>query len=742
MNRFGFLFALTGLVGLAMIWASGVDLIYSRVGFGMVVLGAALGLLALGSMFKTRPEGRSLVALSSLAGAGYFIWRALSGGPVGLAVPDVVQVLLFVCVYYLVFVSDVRVKRWILAGLGLVCLVQVGMAAAQISMGNSFYVWKDNPEKLGNTSGLFGHYNPFAAFLNGSLFFFLSYLCLGRSLAWRVACAVLVVGLLSGVVVSGSRGGWVALVMALVVWMILLTGHLWQRKSKAFGPVLLIGIIVSVGGIGSSIWAVQKITEKRVEEVGKELGREMDTKVQDGGRLAMQQIAFEIFLESPATGQGARSFSYLSLENWDPDELQLWMGNLDFAHNEYLQTLSDYGVIGLLIVMILLIVHGVLGAFGIIWNSGGKDQGSSVWQLGAAGGLVAILAQCFFSFLIHVPSLICLVALQLAILAGAREENPDSVQRVGGRVLGLIMLGVAVAVGVLGWKFSNSYLNRESAHRDFLTVGTEYGADLVLSEMEKAGDLAWDFSAFEQAGREAMRYAMKADESRDLEMARRFRERARTLFKKALVINPHSPVALCGLPQVEDALGNFLEAEEGHQLAMKKIWSREYHLRPYFFAARSAYTRGYYIYQDGDRERAGELYRQAKERIEKRREILVEFRENDETKQLRELVDSWLAYLEGVRLVKEGDRVWSLRPRKPENAERAHALMLAAETRYKRSQKILEPIEAQWKVGWEKLQANLELFQTVKISAAELTLEEIEAIANSEAGLDSPSENR
>ena len=77
MNRFGFFIALIGLVGLVMVWASGVDLVYSRVGFGMIILGGALGLLALGSLIETRQEARYPVILACLIGAGYFVWRAL-----------------------------------------------------------------------------------------------------------------------------------------------------------------------------------------------------------------------------------------------------------------------------------------------------------------------------------------------------------------------------------------------------------------------------------------------------------------------------------------------------------------------------------------------------------------------------------------------------------------------------------------------------------------------------------------
>jgi hypothetical protein len=99
-----------------------------------------------------------------------------------------------------------------------------------------------------------------------------------------------------------------------------------------------------------------------------------------------------------------------------------------------------------------------------------------------------------------------------------------------------------------------------------------------------------------------------------------------------------------------------------------------------------------------------------------------------------------LVFLEAERLFLEGDRVW--KKASPRDPERAHALMVAAETRYKRSRKDLEAIEPRWKVQWDNLQKNLELFKLVKVSTAELTPEEIEAIANPEAVLDSSPENR
>ena len=735
MRKIDWLVAVLGVIGFILVAAAGVDLVYTRVGAGMCVLSGALALFAIRS---TAGSGRAGLMLMVFFGAAYFVVRALLVGPLGLAIPDMVQVVVFLGVYCLVLGSNLHFKRAMIAGLGVLCAVNLGVAAFQMPEANSFFVWKENPEELRFVSGLFGHYNPFSAFLNGSLFFFLSYLFLGKQRILRVFCGLMVVGLLSGVVLSGSRGGWVSLVIGIAVWLFLLMGYLWSRQSKLQGPVVLLGTLFVVFGSCSSIWAVKKISLNRAEQAGREVGPVAEVQVNDGGRLAMQQMAFEIFLDSPVLGQGPRSFSYLSLENWDPDMLWIRIGIPDFAHNEYLQVLSDYGAVGFLIIIVLLIAHGVLGTFQIIGNHDGRREEDDlpIWQLGAAAGLAAILAQCYFSFLLHVPACVILVALQLGILGnvGGPGNAPFAVRALGR----IVAVSIAVISGIMGWRFSNAFLDTQGAMEESGNVVGESDAFSLVSKLEEASRLSWDPRASESAGQMLMSFAMVSDQKRDVEQARRFRERARVSFGKALQLNPHSPVALSGMPQLDDALGDFESADRGHRLAMEKLWPLEFHLRPQFFAARGAYARGYDAYRKGLKGQAEKFYRLAKERLEMPEKIFGQ--ERKDSYNMRVALESWLGFLEGERLYREGDRVWKeARPRDP---ERAHALMLAAETRYKASQQTIEPIEPQWEKDWDKLEQSLKIFKFGRVKPAKLSPEEIEAIANPEAVLDSSSENR
>lgn len=732
MRKIDWLVAALGMIGFILVAATGVDLVYARVGAGMLVLSAA------GVFYAIRPSeksGQGVLGLMVFLGAAYFAWRALLVGPLGLAVPDVVQVLLFLLVYFLVLYSPPQFKRVMIAGLGVICVAHLGVAAFQMPEENNFFVWKEDPEKLEYLTGIFGHYNPFSAFLNGSLFFFLSYLFLGKKWGVKALFGLLIVGILSGVVLSGSRGGWVSLVIGAMVWIFLLMGYLWKRQSKLLGPVVLIGFLLVIAGAFSSVWMVKKISSERI---GLEIEQMWEVPLDDGGRLAMQQMAFEIFLDSPVLGQGPRSFSYLSLENWDPEMLWIRIGMPDFAHNEYLQVLSDYGAVGFLIIIVLLIAHGVLGTFQIIGNHDGRREEDDlpIWQLGAAAGLAAILAQCYFSFLLHVPACMVLVALQLGILGNVERRGRALL---GVKALGrMVVVSIAVISGIMGWRFSNAFLDTQGAMEEFGNVVGESDAFSLVSKLEEAGRLSWDPKVSESAGQALMSYAMVSDQKRDVEQARRFRERAKVSFGKALQLNPHSPVALSGMPQLDDALGNFESADRGHRLAMEKLWPLEFHLRSQFFAARGAYARGYGAYRKGLKGQAENFYRLAKDRLEMRGKVFGQ--ERKDSYNMRVALESWLAFLEGERLYREGDRVWKeARPRDP---ERAYALMLAAESRYKKSRKVVEPIDSQWKADWAKLKQSLDIFKLGRVKPAKLSPEAVEAIAIPEAVLASPAKNR
>ena len=713
--------------------ATGIDLITSRIGVGLVGLGVALCVVSILRLVNPPQSSRPWLTIFSLLGAGYLVGRALMGGPEGLAVHDIALVLSAIGIYLSVTSTGRGVRGFWIILLAILVAVNVGLAISQSVLESPFYFWQPGGSDESHAIGLFAHYNAFASFLNGTVFFFLSYTFFGRNVAARWACALLSLGLIVTLVMSQSRGGWLSFVVGGSLWMVLLILFLKQRRSKLLGIISIAVVLLGVGGIVSSVWVVQRITEKRVEKYEENTGRKVEAKVSDGGRVAFQQMGFEIFLDSPVVGGGARAFSYRALEKWDPDTLELWMGDPEFAHNEFIQLLSDYGLVGFVLVLALLFIHGILGVINLV-SEDDRDSGLSIWQLGAAGGLVAMLCQSYFSFIFHFPACVVLCAFQLAILASQSKEKPKNrpVFRFTELVIGIGGLGVAAALAFLGINFFKGYLLSKEAVQKLTAAESVEDVFTGLETLEKAGDRSWDPKSFEIVARRAMLEANTALQGNDPAVAEKFNLRAKAAFERSLELNPNFSAALAGLPRVEDALGNHAAAEEGHQKAMKLIWAREIKLRPYFHAARSSFLQA--LKSDNDAI-ALDLLREAKSRILKRREILEPRRELDEEKEIRGIIQAWLNYYEGRAIFQRGNDIWI--NAKPRNPELALAFLLEAQTRYQLSEKLVKGKDPRWEREAKQLKFSVETLEAAQYQPVKLSEEQIGNAIEKEAVLDS-----
>ncbi|MGB1888511.1 MAG: hypothetical protein ACPHOK_02810, partial [Akkermansiaceae bacterium] len=70
----------------AIIAATGIDLITSRIGVGLAGLGVTLCVVSILRILSPPQGSRPSLTIFSLLGAGYFVGRALMGGPEGLAI--------------------------------------------------------------------------------------------------------------------------------------------------------------------------------------------------------------------------------------------------------------------------------------------------------------------------------------------------------------------------------------------------------------------------------------------------------------------------------------------------------------------------------------------------------------------------------------------------------------------------------------------------------------------------------
>ena len=137
------------------------------------------------------------------------------------------------------------------------------------------------------------------------------------------------------------------------------------------------------------------------------------------GRAHFWSVALDIIADHPIIGAGLGSFG-LAYTHYDSRNGLL---RLEQAHNDYLQILSDAGIIGGLLGLFFIIVlfrRGFLRA-----NS--SDIFRNGVAIGALAGCFAVLVHSFYDFTLHTTSnaLLFLVFAALATLGSGVEFKPE-----------------------------------------------------------------------------------------------------------------------------------------------------------------------------------------------------------------------------------------------------------------------------------------------------------------------------
>lgn len=326
---------------------------------------------------------------------------------------------------------------WGLAALG---AVAAGMAVYQhfadprwLMMGRVQAV-----QFIGRSSGPFGIPNSLAAFLN-LLLPALVALALQRrgGAVQRILCGYLAAMLAAGILLTVSRGAWLSLGVALVAWP-LLVGR--SPVRRLLGSAAVAAVLVVVIGV---VYLRAPEVRQRVDQLAR-------TRI-ELSRTVMWRAGWRLFLDHPVLGTGAGSYAVM-FERHRPG---LFWDNPQWAHNDYLNTLSDYGAVG------FLLSFGVMGVFGwhglrqLARGGGGAAEESAddrrrrTLRVGVAIGLLAFALQLFVDFNLKIPALAQAAAVLLALALPSGVADGSGVFRPAPRLPWFVPAGLAVLVAVL-----------------------------------------------------------------------------------------------------------------------------------------------------------------------------------------------------------------------------------------------------------------------------------------------------
>lgn len=456
---------------------------------------------------------------------------------------------------------------------------------------------------------------------------------------WSAAASSVGVGL------SISRGSFLGWLIGNGVWL----GR-WLRRGPLnwAGKLVLLSLVVgALAGALSLARGDEKIMKRWDMLLGKK-GEGWERLLSGDGdfRIELARNGLEIWKQAPWFGHGPASFDleHLRWAAWKKGTRAV------FTHNDYVNTLCDYGAVGFFFVSLFWIYLALF-----LWHRG-KSRGSDS-KADACTGLgwsvtALMLVHALVDFNYHIPATAISSFLLLGIATAVIWPERAALRKAWLHVLFMLLAtGLAVGTAARGW-------GTWAGWRSIPEKGAE-AAKLPVETLEKMGQEMdrWDPRSPVLAETLADAYRLKLTEvyfspqESSPEAARlrkekldRLAEAAILWYRKAEERSPKDDAYYVRRASVLDLQGKFSEAEVLYRMGMQKRPNGK------FFAV----SYGNHLWRKGDLEGA-------KVEFEKAIALPGDVRagnsaEKDSTKEAEEMlaqVKEWIAKGVGVRQVKK-----------------------------------------------------------------------------------------
>jgi O-antigen ligase len=232
---------------------------------------------------------------------------------------------------------------------------------------------------------------------------------------------IFAVGLMSvALIMTNSRGGLISLI-AEIVFLVAVTGFRRRRGRRSspekkrdvkgaairagLGLTLILGILGAVALLGGE------------NGLSRLLGS-INTDDPTTGRAHFWSVTVDIIKTHPILGIGLGAFSVV----YTTYDSRNGLFRLEQAHNDYLQVLSDGGIVGAALALFFVVSLFRMG----FARRQSQDQFRRGVATGALAGCFAVLVHSFFDFTLHTPSnaLLFLILAALATMNGRVEDAP------------------------------------------------------------------------------------------------------------------------------------------------------------------------------------------------------------------------------------------------------------------------------------------------------------------------------
>ena len=389
--------------------------------------------------------------------SAYILGRAIVSPVAAYAREDVV-ILLGCLVTYVLTVTAASHPRWRITLIVCLLVLVVGnlaVGSVHLSGNWSFHILPTflRGTEAGRIGGFFVNPNHLGAFLSFVLFLSLGWLCFGRGgAALKLWLGFMIVAMAVGMSLTVSRGALMGLAAGGLVYTVLALWIVWQTQRHFFWSLLGGGLVLILLA-GAVLW---KVNDEYLRQ------RMVNNSMTDDIRFGIWDTAVVQFQQAPLLGEGARMF-YDGGIKYRSEKISTWLSEPQFAHNEFLQLLADYGIVGASFLMIMILAHGLNALRFIRWFvrekfilTGRVLSMNLALCLGALSALVATLVHALLEFHYHVPATAMGGALVLGLLAnpGFEAMQKPLMRVIGVRVATKLALGCSACALLAGfWIF-------------------------------------------------------------------------------------------------------------------------------------------------------------------------------------------------------------------------------------------------------------------------------------------------
>ena len=348
-----------------------------------------------------------------LAFAALAIGRYLTADIEYVARLEMIQVLMYAFLFFAIVNNLYRQESVQITSFTLIFLAMgISCFAVFQFLTRSNQVWDYVSPYPGRASGTYISPNNFAGFLEMLLPLAMACVLVGRMKPGvRILLGYSALVMLVGMAVTFSRGGWVAVVVALLV----ILGTLIFHRNHRLPAFLLLAVLAVGGTVFVTNYLSQTLSYMR----------RVDSDLQDkpenvlNFRRGMWTAAEQMWRDHFWWGVGPAHYDYRFRE-YRPESIQM---SPDRAHNDYLNLLADWGATGGIIVLAGLVT------FGAGWRKTWKyvrpaendfSRGLSnrfAFFLGASAGLFALAIHSVLDFNLHIPANAILGVTLLALLS-------------------------------------------------------------------------------------------------------------------------------------------------------------------------------------------------------------------------------------------------------------------------------------------------------------------------------------